>query len=111
MTESEQSVSAEMRTGRRAEQKRRWDRENLATCSCGRRMSRRASFCQRCQREADAERVREKRSYIRSYWAMGMTMREIAAGLDTTPKTVAMEIQRMRRLGWDVPYRQRSRRS
>jgi DNA-binding NarL/FixJ family response regulator len=72
-------------------------------------MARKSDRCRRCQREADAERVREKRSYIASCWAMGMTMTEIAAGLDTTMRTVAMEIQRMRRLGMDVPNRQPSR--
>jgi DNA-binding CsgD family transcriptional regulator len=95
------------------EASRRWKREhavqadahNWRTCACGRRMTRRAQQCDHCRREIDAARVQEKRSYIASCWAAGMTVREIAGGLGTTASTVAVEIQRMRRLGWDVPYR------
>lgn len=38
-------------------------------------------------------------------WYVGLTIREIAEEVATTPGTIAMALQRARRRGWDVPYR------
>jgi hypothetical protein len=92
---------------------RRWKREHPAEarahsyvrCDCGNVKHRQASMCAECARVNRAEWKREKRSYIRSCWAMGMTLREIATGLDTTPLSVQTEMLRMRKDGWDLPYR------
>lgn len=51
----DQGNGAERRVGRRADQKRRWDRENRATCRCGRKMDRQASRCAECVAVEDAE--------------------------------------------------------
>jgi hypothetical protein len=42
---------------------------------------------------------------VQSLWHAGLLAREIAARMDTTPRTVNCWLHRMRRDGWDVPYR------
>ncbi len=42
---------------------------------------------------------------VEALWFAGLTMRGIAATLDTTEPTVKSWLHRMRRDGWDVPYR------
>ncbi len=44
---------------------------------------------------------------VQRLWRAGLTMREIAARMDTTKPTVGTWLYRMRRDGWDVPYRYR----
>lgn len=56
---------------------------------------------------ADMVRRVAKCQRIVALWHDGRTIRQIAAALDTTPGTIGVEITRMRREGWDVPYRHR----
>lgn len=86
-----QTVSPEARVGRRAHQKRRWDRENYVP-----------STARRDSRDARYRRIQD-------LWAGGYLLTEIADELETTKGTVADAMQRMRREGWDLPYRRRPR--
>jgi hypothetical protein len=62
-------------------------------------------LCSGCEIQARRERREERRSLIASCWAAGMTLREIAARLDSTVKSVGTDVSTMRRDGWDLPYR------
>jgi hypothetical protein len=92
---------------------RHWKREhpaearahNYERCACGNQMKRDARRCRECYDGEREERVQARRHYIAWHWAAGMTLREIADGLDSTTGSVQVEIHRMRRDGWDLPYR------
>jgi hypothetical protein len=49
-----------------------------------------------------------RRSEIRRLWLRGASAREIAEDLGSTAKSIGVEITRMRRDGWDLPYRGRA---
>jgi hypothetical protein len=95
----------EQRVGKRAEQKRRWDRENTARlydqCSCGAQKLKRSEACQACS-ERQAASVRQG---IVEMWAAGMTWGEIGRELGWTKNHLSAEIGRMRRMGYDLPHR------
>jgi DNA-binding CsgD family transcriptional regulator len=94
------------RIGARAEQKRRWDRENKPPCpQCGEPMARGYERCARCRREADAAAVDERRREILRRWLAGESHRQIAAALGTSAPTIQVELVRMRQDGWDAPRR------
>ena len=97
---------SEVRLGRRAEQKRRWDNENgRDRCACGA-----MSWGTRCRRCADRER-REgrlaKRREIQRRWLAGEPVAAIAAALRTSPGAIGVEMARMRAEGWELPHRRR----
>lgn len=87
MTLSGSSVNPEVRSGRRAEQKRRWDRANYVPSTV----------------KADAKLARYRR--IEELWATGATRQEIADDLGTTSNSLSVSIYRMREEGWDLPKR------
>lgn len=49
--------------------------------------------------------ARPRRLLIQEMWRAGASAKAIAAALGTTEATVSCEIVRMRRSGWDMPYR------
>jgi len=96
-------VTPEMRIGRRAEQRRRRYRENLLKCECGQLRTREADRCMDCRREERDARWR----LIQAWWAEGLSMNAIVKRLGWTRGTLSSQLNRMRKEGWDVPYRHR----
>src|SRR5213596_2235281 len=100
---------SDRRIGKRGEQKRRWDNENLHSrlCPCGARIWNKAERCRPCtdkaKREARDVRYRE----IESRWLAGESLRQIGAAVGMHSKTVGFHITTMRQEGWNVPYRNR----
>ena len=95
----------EQRVGARAEQKRRWDRDNRPVCAtpgCTNRIARHSHRCMECH-------VREVVRRIQALWEDGVSTREIARQLNTTEGTISVDIQRMRRRGWNLPMRHHAR--
>jgi transposase len=45
-----------------------------------------------------------RRRAIQACWLAGMSLREIAGLLNTTPESICTAVYRMRRDGWDMPY-------
>lgn len=105
MTPSEQTVSPERRIGRRADQKRRWDRENGGTCACGARRKWNARQCKSCRNRDKREGRERRRRAIAEMWERGASCRQIAAAMDSTPGSINVEVQRMRADGWDLAFR------
>lgn len=55
------------------------------------------------------ERLRlahERRLSIEAMWADGLTPQEMADVLGSTANSIKVEMHNMRRLGYDLPYRQ-----
>lgn len=100
--------SMESRVGARGEQKRRWDRENLLTCACGRSMTRQAQRCTACDRAAKAASRDERCRRIEAWWAEGVSMLAISARLGWAKNTLAGEMDWMRHHGYSLPHRYRS---
>lgn len=48
-----------------------------------------------------------RRRAIQACWRAGMSLREIAGLLNTTPESIGGAMYQMRRDGYDLPYRQR----
>lgn len=88
----------------RADARLQWNRDNAhVPCPiCGGPMARatrgRCSVCR-----ANAEHARK--SCIQDMWHEGRTLAEIAAALDTTVDSLGVTMVRMRRQGWELPYR------
>lgn len=101
---------SESRPERRA-QKRAWEREHdTGQCDCGRRLgigSRHRGYkvCHACHAEMVAVGTAMRRERIFEMWAQGLKQREIAEALGTTRPTISTDMARMRRDGWDLPYR------
>jgi Homeodomain-like domain len=95
----------ERRIGVRADQKRRWDLEHPARCTCGAECTRGYDRCLACYRAAERARRDQRRAVIAKRWTQGATTLEIAEELHTTAATVHTEIQHMRREGIDLPLR------
>jgi hypothetical protein len=56
---------------------------------------------------ADMKRVRLRRERIEELWAEGLLMRQIAAEMNWSMDHLAIELHRMRRAGYDLPYRRK----
>lgn len=97
--------------------KREWDRAKRRSeagrghCEeCGGLMgidAKRKGFrvCMGCKRRT----ARLRRERIVNQWNRGVPVREIAAELGSTEKSIAVEIVRLRNLGYDLPYRHQPR--
>lgn len=68
---------------------------------CGGPKTIRSELCAGCSRFAGKQRQR----FIQIMWKDGHTVPQIAALLETTTGSVQTSIARMRRAGWDMPYR------
>jgi predicted transcriptional regulator len=91
---------------RRRQQKREWEREHYrGECEvCGARTGKRS--CTRCPKHSLArEAHRQRREEIQRRWLAGESLNEIAAALGTTKNSAQVTVHRMRREGWDMPYR------
>lgn len=80
-----------------------YDRERRAdTCpTCGGKKVKKSKLCYGCEVEVRRARMR----IIQVMWKGGHSHRQIAILLGTTKGTVQATISRMRRDGWDMPYR------
>jgi transposase len=93
---------------KRRESRREWNRAHMhAPCPlCGGPMSRNKAAGDRCAKCREiAEHAR--RSCIQDMWLDGHTMSEIADALGTTLESLGVTMVRMRKQGWDLPYRYR----
>lgn len=94
------------RTRRRA-----WEHsaKGRGTCArCGRLKgfsSYKNLHCHRCRVELDAERVDARGQLIVAMWAEDRSRREIAAQLGWTTNHVSVEVDRLRKKGYDLPKR------
>lgn len=100
-------MSAETRVGKRAEQKRRWDRDNRDHCACGAIKWRKHERCRSCEDERRVGLALERRREVQRRWLEGQTLIEIASAMDTTVNALATLMVHMRQAGWDLPYRRR----
>ena len=95
-----------LRRGARGEKKRQWDQENRKVCACGRRtgdsQTERCNVCARAEKRAGRDL---RRQMIAELWGEGASLKGIADALGTTPRTVGVEMARMRADGWALPYR------
>lgn len=97
---------SDRRVGARAEQKRRWDREQRHPCSeCGEPAWGVTGRCQGCHRRHLGQQRTNRRTEIQRLWAEGRKLREIAAAMDSTQGAIGVEITKMRADGWDLPHR------
>lgn len=96
---------------RRAAAKREWDAAHRKPCDeCGKPTKKppgrnAARLCWECHVAEKNERTAERGHEIEAWWAEGLTIREIAERLDTTPGFIGVEINRLRLKGFDLPYR------
>lgn len=97
---------------RRRPAKRAWENEHdRGTCACGATLAAgaRRKGIQRCIAcECAGRRAQRlaRAAVIERMWAEGRSLIEIAAALDTTHKSISVEIARLRREGLaDLPYR------
>jgi hypothetical protein len=99
------ATTPEQRVGKRAEQKRRWDRENnRGECGiCGAVTWNRKTRCGK--HDVQHERAWRFRKAIQDRYLAGMPVAQIAAELGKGQTHVEVEMVRMRRDGWDLPYR------
>lgn len=94
--------------------KRAWDERNRKRCACGAWMSAKSALktggptvCRDCHREQVALKRVWREQDIYEMWHAGFTLLGIAFELGATKESVAVTINRMRRDGWDMPYRHR----
>ena len=75
----------------------------------GPRASKRCSGCAGfvAARAALREQRDEYYREVERLWKAGMTTMEIASEMDTTVLTIGTRLHRMRRDGWDVPFRRK----
>lgn len=94
-----QIVGPESRVGKRAEQKRRWDREHLHDpCpECGGPKCRHNARCINCAEDHRARR----RALIERMWAEGATIREIREAIGSPGWSAGVHRSR----GWNLPHR------
>lgn len=85
------------------EQNRARDRATMhRPCpNCGGPMRRQNSQCSECY----GATVIVRRSIIQGAWLDGWMLSEIAAIIGTTARSLAVTMVRMRRDGWELPYR------
>jgi IS30 family transposase len=102
---------------RRRAAKRENERTRRKACpQCGEPMgagsagpANRSKGCVRCRRERERAARLVKAREIERRWRAGETAPEIAEALSTTPKTIQVEIFRLRREGLaDLPYRRKA---
>jgi hypothetical protein len=65
--------------------------------------------CRTCALRRQSECKQERRRAIADMWARGLSIRAIAAELDSTAGSIGVEIVRMRKDGWALPHRYRVR--
>lgn len=80
-----------------------YDRERrVSACpTCGGKKVKKSKLCYDCEVEVRRARMR----IVQILWKDGHSHREIALLIGTTRGTIQATISRMRRDGWDMPYR------
>lgn len=111
LPDTEHRRGGEKRVGRRAEQKRRWDRENRRRCvDCGGLTGGRThARCRPCHDQLLAHQAALSIDAFRDLWNEGVLMRAIAERLGTTLNSVRWQSGELRRLGI-IDYRYAGRR-
>jgi hypothetical protein len=74
-------------------------------CACGHDKRRISEMCGNCRRESERKHRDARRTRIAELWQAQASLREIAVELESTSGSVAVEINRMRGAGWDLPMR------
>lgn len=77
---------------------------------CGGRMGFGSARCRGCYGHPSGPRVWERRALIVGMWAGGLSIREIAAELGSSPGAIGVDLWRFRQEGLDLPLRRRPRR-
>lgn len=100
---------------RRGPEKREWEDRNRASCEdCGGPLAMGSSNpshmgpsgkCSKCWRLSEAERIDSCSRRIEAWWHQGLTLREIAERLGKKPEAMSVEINRLRKRGYRLPYR------
>lgn len=99
--------------------KLKWAHEHdRKRCPCGasigigvHRDPRHKGHCSACRLEMDAVRRAWRCQTIYEMWHEGFTLLGIALELGSTPGSINVSINRMRREGWDMPYRRQPRKA
>ena len=99
---------SERRIGKRAEQKRRWDRENRSRCKCGAFMSRGRDRCLDCYQQERAESQFARWDRIAALSNEGKSLAEIAVELETKAISISHDMTLARKARWDMPDSQKS---
>jgi DNA-binding NarL/FixJ family response regulator len=89
----------------RKEYWRRWNDKHRPVCACGALCGNNRTRCRECWHRDRREARQSRRERIAEMWADGMTVRQIAAALDSTTNSIGAEMVTMRQEGWDLPYR------
>ncbi|HKN43832.1 MAG TPA: hypothetical protein VJW23_07895 [Propionibacteriaceae bacterium] len=83
-------------------QNRAYKWEQRVSCpQCGNKMLPESTLCEGCRDDEVDHRARQ----IETWWAEGLTQREIADRLGWTVAHVGVEINILREKGYDLPYR------
>jgi transposase len=98
---------------KRGPAKRAWAQANRAACpSCGKPMregsrspSHRSKSCRDCEHHRRRQPYLERGKQIEGWWNEGLTYPQLQARLGWTKSRLAVEIHRLRRDGFDLPYR------
>ena len=96
---------------KRGPAKRAWENEHdHGRCPCGAQMGvgtarRGAKLCCACRDEVRSVERAMREERIAAMWADGLTLRQIAVALGSTPAAINVAIVQMRANGWDVPRR------
>jgi transposase len=100
------------KTPQRAAQKRAWAEHHYRRpcAACGALMGvgvhrKGSTLCRTCWVASENARTHRRRERIALMWNAGASVSRIARALDTTSNTINVEIDRMRKDGWDVPHR------
>lgn len=86
------------------------ERHRKACADCGGPMSMGSAWrdnrlCRACLNVVNARRKHTRREQIHAMWHDGLMLREIAERLDSSKAAIGAEVTKMRRDGWDMPYR------
>lgn len=96
---------AEHRESRNAQQRAYRHRTRPACPECGQPMWHKTTLCEGCR----TDQVEARRRQIETWWAGGLSLREVADELGWTLPRLSVEVHRMREYGYDLPYRNQHR--
>jgi hypothetical protein len=94
-------MTPEQRVGKRAEQKRRWDRENRRACVVCGALVWQSERCVPCEHQFRAEKHEALLRNIEEMWNAGRSMKAIAGSLGrrASSSSIGQEIVELRKAG------------
>lgn len=63
--------------------------------------------CKKCQVTNENAQTKARYEAIQRLWSAGWSLKEIASKLDSTVASISVSMVRMRKEGWNLPYRYR----